>query len=56
MSESGYWKLMERRALEKNKDLLEKYEKMKIARPDRVEFSDGERTYHRLKLRIEDEN
>lgn len=36
LAESGYWKYMQRRALDKNRELWQRYQKMKIMRPDKV--------------------
>lgn len=40
----------------KNQELFEKYEKMKIMRPDKVQFEEGGKSYKRMKLRMDDEN
>lgn len=52
LPESGFWKAVEKRALRKNKELLDKYEKQLIYRPDNLEFEDSSKRYKKMKIRL----
>jgi hypothetical protein len=56
LPEKNFWKSIEKRALKKNQELYEKYEKNKVYTPDKTFYEDKEKSLKTLKLKINEEN